>query len=273
MSRHPQTTFAMSLLAVSMLSGCAGTDALMNHADLTVHTHMSETVFLDPVKPSQKTIYMGFRNTSDYPDIDIRNALANALTSRGYIVLSDPTQAHYMLQGNVLQAGKLEKNQEAALLGGGFGQPLLAGALVGGLTGGLSNNLGAGLGVGLGVMADTALINYAYQDVTYALTVDLQLSERPMHGAKVHQHTHNFHGHINHSSQIAVTDVSSTTFAEADSSSLNASGRTQDVDEDADFKKYNIRDIAYADKVNLKMDEAMPSLCQHLASSFANLFE
>ena len=76
---HSRTWFcatAASLLALSALTGCAGTDALVNHADLTVHTHMSETVFLDPVGLNQKTIYMGFRNTSDYPDIDIRGALA-----------------------------------------------------------------------------------------------------------------------------------------------------------------------------------------------------
>lgn len=273
---HSRTWFGAttaSFLAVSALSGCAGTDALVNHADLTVHTHMSETIFLDPVGLNQKTIYMGFRNTSDCPDIDIRGALAAGLANRGYRIVSDPNEAHYMLQGNVLQAGKLKKNQEAALLGGGFGQPLLAGALAGGLAGGLTNSTGAGLGIGLGVMAASALLNYAYQDVTYALTVDLQLSERPLHGARVYQRTHSFHGHANHQSQVAITDATAQSYGEADSQSMGSSGRTQDVDENADFKKYNIRDVAYADKVNLKMEEAMPMLSQHLASSFANLFE
>ncbi|WP_239479337.1 complement resistance protein TraT [Lichenicola cladoniae] len=235
---------------MSASSGCAGTDALVNQADLTVHTHMSETVSLDPVGVNHKAIYMGFRNTSDYPDIDICVALAAGLANRIYRIVSDLNEADYMLQGNVLQAGKLEKNQEAALLGGGLGQQLLRGALAGGLAGGLTNGTGTGL----------------------ALTVDLQLSERPLHGARVYKHAF-FHGHANHQSQVAVTDATAQTYGEADSQSMSSSGRTKDVDKTTNFKKYNIRDVAYADNVNLKMEEAMPMLSQHQASSFANLFE
>ena len=267
--------FRLSPLAavLVLLAGCSGVDAVANHGTLDVHTHMSETVFLDPVPETQKTIYLGVRNTSDYPDIDFRAPLANALSQRGYVIVTDPDQAHYLLQANVLQAGKLQPGQENQLISGGFGGPLLAGAVAGGLTGGFTGNSNAGLGVGLGVAAATALFNYAYQDVTYAVTVDIQLSERPAHGAKVHQYTRNHHGHYNHTSQVAVTDATPETFGEADSQTENGSDRYQAIDEDVDFKKYNVRDVAYADKVNLKMEDAVPSLVQHLASSFSNLFE
>ncbi len=255
------------------LAGCAGVDAVTNHADLDVHTHMSETVFLDPVPPTQRTIYMGIRNTSDYPDIDVRGPLAQALTARGYTVVDDPQAAHYLLQANVLQAGKLDNQQVSGILSAGFGQPLLAGAASGGLVGGFTGNANAGLGVGLGVAAASALFNYAYQDVTYAITVDIQLAERPLHAAHVYQHTHTHHGHGNASTQVALTDSTAQTYGVAASGSGNSSERDQDVEEDADFKKYNVRDVAYADKVNLRMAEAIPPLEQHLASSFANLFE
>ncbi len=261
------------LLAAVSLGGCAGADALANHGALDVHTHMSDTVFLDPVPPSAKTVYLGVRNTSDYPDIDFRAALADALSQRGYAVVADPAEAHYMLQANVLYAGKLKPDQVNGLLSAGYGQPLLAGALAGGLTGGFSGSSGAGLGVGLGVAAATALFNYAYQDVTYAVTVDIQLSERPIHGGHVHQRTRTYHGNQNASYQAAITDETADTFGMASSGSVNGNDRSQEVDEESDFKKYNIRDVAYADKVNLEMAEAVPSLTQHLASSFANLFE
>ena len=261
------------LLAAASLAGCSGVDALTNHGTLDVHTHMSETVFLDPVPESQRTVYLGIRNTSDYPDLDIRQPLAAALTQRGYAIVPDPDEAHYLLQANVLQAGKLKEGETQQLLSGGFGQPLLAGAVAGGLTGGFSNNAAAGLGVGLGVAAASALFNYAYQDVTYAVTVDIQLAERPAHGAKVHQSTRNHHGHYNHAYQVAVSDASDQTYGESDSTTVNGSERDQSIDEDVDFKKYNVRDVAYADKVNLKLDEAIPTLIQHLASSFSNLFE
>lgn len=264
---------AAASLLLAMLAGCSGVDAIANHGQLDVHTHMSETIFLDPVGPSLKTIYMGIRNTSDYPTIDVRGPLSQALSARGYTIVDDPALAHYLLQANVLQAGKLNKDQVNGLLSNGFGQPLLAGAVAGGLTGGLTNNAGAGLGVGLGVAAASALLNYAYQDVTYAVTIDIQLSERPLHGEKVYQHTHLHHGHGHASSQTDVTDSTDQSFGVSTSGTDNYAGREQDVDEMADFKKYNIRDVAYADQVNLKMEQAEPLLVQHLASAFANLFE
>jgi hypothetical protein len=261
------------LLAAGALSGCSGADALANHSDLVVHTHMSETVFLDPVPQRLHTIYIGMRNTSDYPDIDVRGPLAAALQQRGYTVVSDPGQAYYLLQGNVLQAGKLDQSQKSSLLGGGFGQALLAGGAAGGLTSGLGGSNGAALGVGLGVAAATAAFNYAYQNVTYAVTVDLQLSERPLHGGKVRQTTNTYRNTSNGSSAVAVTDSTPQSYGVSGSSSYNSNSRSQSIDETSDFKKYNVRDVAYADQVNLKMEQAIPTLVQHLSSSFANLFE
>lgn len=258
------------------LAGCSGLDAIANHGDLDVHTHMSETVFLDPVPPSQKTIYLGIRNTSDHPELDFRSVLAQALQGRGYTVVSNPNSAHYMLQANVLQAGKLSKNQASALLSSAWGQPLQSlaiGGATGGLVGGLTGNAGAGLGAGLGIAAASAAINYAYQDVTYAVTIDIQLSERPQHGATVYQHTHTHHGSGSSRIQAGVTESTPQSFGMEVSGDNSSNNRDQYVNETSDFKKYNIRDIAYADKVNLKFDEAMPLLTQRLASSFANLFE
>ena len=266
-------TAAALLLLAPTLGGCSGVDALANHGELDVHTHMSDTVFLDPVPPYERTVYLGVRNTSDYPEIDFRSALAQALQQRGYTIDDDPSSAHYMLQANVLYAGKLKPSEVNGLLSAGYGQPLLAGAVAGGLTGGYSGNSAAGLGVGLGVAAATAFFNYAYQDVTYAVTVDIQLSERPLGGGRVHQRTHTYHGNRNGSYETAVTDATPDTFGMSNSASVNENDREQYVDEDSDFKKYNVRDVAYADKVNLEMAEAVPTLVQHLASSFSNLFE
>lgn len=261
---------------LGLLGGCSGLDAVANHGDLDVHTHMSETIFLDPVPQSQKTIYLGIRNTSDYPELDLRGPLTQALQARGYAVVTDPSEAHYLLQANVLYAGKLTQGQESALLSSNYGQPvqsLALGAAAGGLTGGLSGNGAAGLGVGLGVMAASALINYAYQDVTYAITIDIQLSERPKRGVTVRQHSHTHRGSGSNRVQTAVTEQTAQTYGVAGSGDSNANTRDQDIDETSDFKKYNIRDVAYADKVNLKLPEAMPVLTQRLAVSFSNLFE
>ena len=254
------------------LAACSGVDALTNHADLDVHTHMSETVFLDPVPAYAKTVYVGVRNTSDYPTLDVRTPLIQAIEARGYTVVDDSSTAHYMLQANVLQAGKLNVDGNA-LLSANYGQPLLVGSAAGALTGAASGNGYAGLGVGLGVAAATWAFNQAYKDTTYAVTTDIQISERPLGGAKVYQHTHNRRAHGNHSSSVNVTEATATSYGESDTDASNTHERTQDVDEVNSFKQYQVRDVAYANKVNLRMDEAIPTLVQHLTSSLANVFE
>ena len=142
---------------------------------------MSETVFLDPVPESAKTVYIGIRNTSDYPSLDVRTPLMQAIQARGYTVVNDSRTAHYMLQANVLQAGKLNGDPNA-LLSANYGQPLLLGSAAGALTGAATGNGYAGLGVGLGVAAASWAFNQAYKDVTYAVTTDIQISERPLGG-------------------------------------------------------------------------------------------
>ncbi|GBQ24123.1 conjugal transfer surface exclusion protein TraT [Gluconacetobacter sacchari DSM 12717] len=274
----PRSVVRCALVGAATLSlaSCSGMDAAVNHGTLDVHTHMSETVFLDPVPTALHTIYLGIRNTSDYPDLDIRGALAQALQARGYAIVSDPGQAHYLLQANVLQAGKLTDAQRSALLSSAYGQPLQSvgiGAAAGGLVGGLTGNAGAGLGVGLGLMAASALINYAYQDVTYAITIDIQLSERPLGGGKVWEHSHMHHGSGSSRMQTGVTEATAQSYGVETSGDTSSNARDQDITESADFKKYNLRDVAYADRVNLKLQDAMPALTQRLAGSFANLFE
>jgi hypothetical protein len=57
------------------------------------------------------------------------------------------------------------------------------------------------------------------------------------------------------------------------SGSSNSSGRSQSYDTTSDFLKYNVRDVAYANQVNLKWENAAPLLVEKLSSSVANLFE
>ncbi len=272
MSKPCPARAALVLGLATALAACSGVDALTNHAELDVHTHMSETVFLEPVPQYAKTVYIGVRNTSDYPSLDVRTPLTQAIQARGYTIVDDSSTAHYMLQANVLQAGKLA-GDPGALLSANYGQPLLAGSAAGALTGAASGNGYAGVGVGLGVAAASWAFNQAYTNVTYAVTTDIQISERPLGGARVHQHTHNYRGHGNHASSVNVTEATATSYGESDTQSNNTHERSQDVDEENDFKQVQVRDVAYANKVNLKMDEAVPTLVQHLASSLANVFE
>lgn len=268
---------ALPLSAALLLTACAAGNAVINHDTLDVQTHMSETVFLDPVPPSAKTIYVSARNTSDHPEVDLRNPLIQAMMARGYQVVQDPNLAHYMLRINVLQAGQIDPKDESALMSAGFGQPLLGGLAAGALVGGLTGNAGAGVGTGLAVAAGTALLNSMYKDIAFSVVLDIQLSERPLKGGTVHQTTSTVASQGNYSTDSTSTGrrtgASPQTGSANGSSTSNSKVKSQVVDEEADFKQYQIRQVAYADKVNLKFEEAAPVLVTKLTSSLSNLFE
>ena len=264
---------AVLLAAGLALAGCQAADAVINNSTLNVQTQMSETIFLDEVPPSLKTIYVTVRNTSDRPDVDFRAPLMMSLQGRGYRVVDDPNQAHFMLRANVLQVGPIKDQDRGALLGAKYGEPLLAGAAAGGLTSAFGGGSNAAIGVGLGVAAGAYLANQLIKNVTYAVVTDIQISERPRRGTVVNQRTTTVNASGNASDTVSMGPST------RNSSSINSSGtnnsrvRTQDVFEQADFKQYQVRSIAYAEKVNLQFDEAVPVLVQRLASTLSNLFE
>ncbi|MEK7792160.1 MAG: complement resistance protein TraT, partial [Pseudomonadota bacterium] len=54
-----------------ILNGCAAVHTSIAKKDLDVKTKMSDTIFLDPVEPEQRTVYLNVRNTSDKTNFDI----------------------------------------------------------------------------------------------------------------------------------------------------------------------------------------------------------
>ncbi len=245
------------LLVALTLSACADIEAVTAHSHLTVHTKMSETVFLDPVAPDQRTIYVGVRNTSDFPSIDVRTPLTQALRARGYTLVDDPDIARLELQINVLHAGRVGQSQTASLLVPGWNQPLLRGSAPGGMTSVYAGNIPSGLVPGLGTSGTPGLLSQIAGDVTYAVTTDIRLAERPANGLAVRQ----------------VTRISQESPARNAGDGMSTNLRYQEIEEPSAFKKYNLREVAYADRTGLTADQAIPVLTVHLASSLAGLFE
>jgi len=272
-SRQRLKTACAVVMLGGMLSGCSAIDAGINHSDLQVQTHMSESVFLDPVPPSARTIYVSARNTSDHPEIDLRGSLYQAMMARGYQVVDDPNQAHYMLRVNVLYAGPLETKDANSLLMGKYGEPLLAGAGAAALTSALGGGTGATAGVGLGIAAGAYLANQMFKDVSYSVVIDIQLSERPLKGGTVRQTTSSAAAQGNVGTLSAKSSQVPTGVGGTAAAAGNARLKTQTIDEESDFKQYQIREIAYANKVNLKFEEAAPLLVSRLTSALSNLFE
>ena len=73
-----------------VLSGCAAVHTSIAKKDLDVQTKMSDSIFLDPVEPDRKIVYLNVRNTSDKTNFDITPTVARALEGRGYRITTNP---------------------------------------------------------------------------------------------------------------------------------------------------------------------------------------
>ena len=248
---HSTVVELLFLLGVmAILSACAAIHTSIAKKDLDVQTKMSETVFLDPVGPAKKVIFVQIRNTSDKV-FDIEAAIVSAITARGYRVTQDPEEAHFRLLANVLSIGKASPTAAQAALASGYGGVLAGGAtgaVVGGVTHGYPGAAVGGIVGGIvGGLADT-IANAAVKDVTFMVVTDIEVTEKAGAGVIVRQD----------SKQDAAQGIGGR--------------RTQTSSEVADVKKYRTRIVSTANKVNLEYEEAAPPLTEGLIRSVSGLF-
>lgn len=241
------------LLGAAALGGCAATQTAVAKRNLDVQTKMTDTIFLDPLPPEERTVYVDLRNTSDKPDFDMLPQVRQAIAARGYTVVDDPRRAHYILQGNVLQAGRSSETAAEQAYSGGWGSTFwggAAGTAVGyglGRSGiGVNDTLGA-VGGGLIGSAVSTVADAFVQDTTYTIVTDVQISEH----------------------------VPGQTISQSESASLNqgSSGTiSQSSSGTTDRKRYRTRIVSTAEKVNLDWPQAAPDLVNGMSRSMAGMF-
>jgi outer membrane lipoprotein SlyB len=241
----------LTIAVLTVLGGCAAVHTSIAKKDLDVQTKMSDTVFLDPVGPSKKTIYVDIRNTSDKSNFDIQAAIVHNLQAKGYTVMSDPDRAHYWLRANVLSVDKASPTAAENALHAGYGGAI-TGAAIGTATGAA---LGGWSGAGIGGLAGAAAFGIAetvadayVKDVTYMAITDIEIAEKAKKGVLVRQD----------SKQDAKQGI--------------GGGRTQTSSEVSDKKQYRIRVVSTANKANLEYPEAAPLLTEGLTRSISGVF-
>lgn len=249
----PHLRPCIALLAGALLlSGCAATYTAVAKRNLDVQTKMTDTIFLDPVPPSQRTVYVEVKNTSDKPDLDLQGPIRERIASRGYQIVDDPRRAHYILQANILQAGRTSETAAEQMYGRGYGAPVV-GAGLGGTAGYVIGKAAPGnaavWGLGgavVGGLAET-VAGAAVQDVTYSIITDIQVQERAP-------------GQVVSETQSADTKQ-------------GRSGRiTQSTSRTTDTKRHTTRVMSVANKVNLDWPEAAPQLVDGLTRVIAGIF-
>jgi len=184
-SRYLAFSLILAVLVIT-LAGCAAVHTTIAKRSLDVQTRMSDAVFLDPVGPDKRTVFVQVRNTSDKPNFDLEGPIKNAIRGKGYQVLDDPEAAHFKLQAQILSVSKASVTAAEAALNGGYGAPLAgitAGAVAGVATGGSSQNMAvAGVaGAIVGGLVET-VANAAVQDVFFVAITDVQISQKARAG-------------------------------------------------------------------------------------------
>ena len=228
---------------LASLYGCAATHTAISKRHLDVQTKMSETIFLDPIAPIQKTVFIQIRNTSGYNQLNLESQLAGSLSSKGYTVVNDPNTAHYLLQTNVLQVGKADDLIESQdILEQGFGGGIM-GASVAAVAGADGRAI---VGMGLVGAAVGMVANAMVKDNIYTIVTDLQISER--------------------SEGTPVTEKLNSSLKQGTSAT-----KTITSTEKSNWKRYQTRIISTANKVNLELEEAIPDLVVGLSNSISGL--
>lgn len=230
------------LLPVLAFSGCATTAGPTTSAsglssgNVALSTKMSSSIFLQPVAPQQKVVYVSVRNTSTATGLNFRNELISALIGEGYRITNNPQEANFMLMSNVLYIGKESHNYTmAGALAGGFG-----GALIGSR---YQTGTGVVAGGVLGALAG-GIVGSMFNSKNYMMVVDIQLEQR----------------------QAGTYTTNSTAASQGTASTIttyNAGVKNWAI--------YRNRIISQASAMNLVFSSAEPLLKQQMAHSIANL--
>ena len=152
MKKNLKTILFSSLLIFAFVS-CSTMHTVISKRNLDVQTKMSDTIWLEPAAANEKTVFIQIRNTSG-KNLNIEQKITNILTSKGYRIVNDPSEAKYWLQANILKVDKVNLDSDNgfsdAVLGAGIG-----GVLGAQRSGGAYTAIGWGLaGAAIGTLAD-----------------------------------------------------------------------------------------------------------------------
>jgi hypothetical protein len=151
-----------------IVGACAATTTALSKSELDVQTRMSDSIFLDPLPPARRTVFVQVKNTSDKEDFTIEDGVKAAIQERGYRLVDDPDRAHYMLQANVLQAGKSSATAAEEAFSSGFGGALFGAAVGAVATRAATKDTGSIIGGGLIGAAVESAAGAFVKDVTYS---------------------------------------------------------------------------------------------------------
>ncbi len=240
------------VLIFASLTGCAAVSTSIAKRNLDVQTQISTAIFVDPVKRSERLVYVDVRSgVMEFDRRALRKAVNDEFKSNenGYRVTDDPDKAHYHINIFVTKLEKASPTAAEQALKSGYGGDVRAGAALGATMGASrGHSTGSALGGGiLGALGVTAANAYV-QDVTFLLVADVQIKEKTRKGVLVRK-----------DSKISakVSDAGTS---------------TQQVSEVSNRKEYRTRIVTTANKANLDMEEAQEPMFKKTAYAMSGFF-
>jgi hypothetical protein len=173
MTRSWLHTLIISLLFLSLTACFGGTksntvdNASKKQNPTDVETLLSQTIFLRPTIPGERSVYIKFTSTADKPvDLEgLQKELQERLRAKGYRI-SAPENANFLLQINLLSISKTSKSLTKEAVSNGFGAALAVASAAAGPAGSV---------VGAATESAGSLF---FRDTYFNLITDIQLSER-----------------------------------------------------------------------------------------------
>ncbi|MDH3355472.1 MAG: complement resistance protein TraT [Chromatiales bacterium] len=241
--------FSIIFLILLWIAGCSAPYTMIKKRNLDVQTQMSETIFLEPVAPSRRIVFIDVRNTSD-KELPIEQLIRNRVVAHGFTITDDPEQANYMLQANILKVEKSDLRSSGSMLESGFGGAILGSTIS--QTGSYSSYREANREQAKGMLigATVAMVADALvDDVLFTMVTDLRVRERPSNDETV---TQTEKSHLNQGT--STTQKQRVT-----------GGRSN-------WKTYQSRIVSTANQANLEFDGARDVLMEGLVRSIGGIF-
>ena len=236
-----------ALLIVAIMTGCATgqgpapqytSSSGLSAGNMKLSARMSSSIFLQPVSPAKRVVYVYGHNTSSAQGLRFAEVIKKDLQSKGYRITDDPAKAQYMLMYNVLYVGKQDQNHTAdGVLAGGFG-----GAVISSL---ISPHTTPTVVGGIAGAVIGGIIGSIYHHDHYMMAVDVQLEQR----------------------QAGTETEVNTQARQGTASTLHTyhSGIKG-------WMVYRDRAVAQASGTNLSFDYATPAMIKEVSGELAGLF-
>jgi hypothetical protein len=245
-------TWGSIISLIYLLGGCGAAQLAMSKKDLDVQAKTSTAVFVDPVAPAKRKIYLDVKSgVMEFDRHKFKEFIKQQFVENNdnhYQIVDDPDEAQFQMIAYVLNLEKADPSAaESALHQGYMGGAIVGGAAAGALIN--RNHPGTGLlAGGLVAGAGEFIADSLVKDVTYMLVCDVQIKEKAAKGVIVRKDT------------------------QIDAKVSDAGTSRQSVSEASNKKEYRTRIVTTAEKVNLKLEDAQDLMFKKTAYAMAGFF-